>query len=186
MALMTRTRTRGAAPAPVTTGRTRPAPAEAPQRKLMRASKAAPSEVVKEAQKKIIANKLQLIAMDYEKIERLQKRIQGEVDECRASIKRQEADIQEALKKSGMEGYTDGKWEALFEHQISRSTRVFDNNAVYKRLSLKDFLSVVKVQATEVKSVMNEREIEEVSEVIPGEKKPDIFVVRKVPEKKAK
>lgn len=182
--MMIRTRTRPAAKEEAPAVRTRSRPeAEAP-RKLMRHTKSAPpSESVKAEQIKIIENKLQLIAMDYAKIERLQSRIQPEVEECRRAIAKQEEDIKAALEKAKMLGYSDGTYEALFETPASRSTRVFDTEAVFNALSHADFISVVKVQAMEMSKVMNEREIEEVSTVIPGEAKPPVFICRKVPQK---
>lgn len=170
--------------------RTRTAPAAAataPERKLFRSrtveKKAAVSEAKKAEQIKIIQNKLQLIAMDAAKIERLQDRIRPEIEECNANIAKQKKDIETALKAADLPGYTDGIWEALFETPITRGSREFHTLAVYNALKLEDFLSVVKVQATEMKNVMNEREIEKVSTFIPGEKKDPVFVCRKVAKK---
>lgn len=167
--------------------RTPPAAATAPERKLFRSrtveKKAAVSEAKKQEQITVIQNKLQIIAMDVAKIERLQERIRPDIEACNANIEKQKKDIAAALKAEDLPGYTDGTWEALFETPSTRGSREFNIKAVYDALKLDDFLSVVKVQATEMKNVMNEREIEQVSKFIPGEVKDPVFVCRKVAKK---
>lgn len=179
MAVTTTTRVRRA---------TRPVPAAveeaAPQRRIFRQSRAAPTEDMKEKAKKVIQNRLQMIAIDADRIDYLQRRIQPEIDEKYAEIERHKKVIEEQLVIAGIPGYSDGKWEALFQSQSGKSSSEFDNKKVFDALGEEKFLQCVKVQSTKISQFMNKREIADVSTLIPPEKKPDVFVVRKVEQKK--
>lgn len=163
-------------------------PPVTPPRRMGRVSRpgaeAAKTNAKSEAALKAIDNHLQLIAIAQERIDYLKNRIQPDINKEQAEIDRLKGVLEAELKAAKLPGYTNGVMSASFQDIMSRASREIDAAKVQKALSPADFLKVVKVQVTELKTVMSEREINNVSITTPAKKTGTRFVVEKVEPKK--
>jgi hypothetical protein len=90
------------------------------------------------------------------------------IEKLAAENEAAQAELTELLSAAGMQGYTDGEWEANIVNKMTKASRVPDTGFLYKKMSLADFLSVVKVSVTELKAHMTDREIDQISEITPA------------------
>ncbi len=173
----------------VRVARTPVAPETLPEtpRRMMRVSRPGRDMVKTDQQMKMIENHLQLIAIAHEKIAYLQERIRPDIEKEQAEIARLKDVLEAELKASKLPGYTNGQWEARWVTPPGRSSREIDADKVYKKLALADFMKVIKVQVTPLKTFMSEREIDQVSTTIPAVPGEPHFTVQPVaPAKKGK
>jgi hypothetical protein len=166
-----------------------PPPVSAPRR-MMRVSNPGRADTqLAAAQAKAlqaIDNHLQLIAIAQNKIDYLRDRIQPDINKEQIEIDRLKGVLEAELKAAKLPGYTNGQWEAKFEDIMAKASRTIDVAKVQKALAPADFLKVVKVLVTDLKTVMSEREINNVSTTIEAHKTGERFVVQSVVTKKVK
>ncbi len=160
-------------------------PAGAPRR-MMRVTNPGRDVAAQDKKLQAIENHLQLIAIAQDKIDYLKNRIQPDINKEQAEIDRLKVVLEAELKAAKLPGYTNGKWEARWVQSMGKSTREIDVVKVQKALPPADFLKVVKVLVTDLKTVMSQREIDNVSTVTPGVPGPSTFIVQPVDIKKAK
>ena len=132
----------------------------------------------------MVKNHLQLIAVHQNKIDYERARIQPEINDAQAEIDRLTKVLEGEIKELKLEGYTDGSWEARFVTAPTKSTTEIDTAAVQKKLPPADFLKVVKVQITPLRTFLSEREIGQVSKTIPAKPGAVSFVVQPVKKEK--
>lgn len=155
-------------------------------RRMGRVSRPSKDGEKKAALEAMIANHLQLVAINQEKIDYLKARIQPEITQIEAEIARLKTVLEGEIKEAKIDGYTNGVWEARFITTMGRMSREIDTVKVRKALKEEDFLKVVKVQVTELRTYMSEREIDGVSNITPAAPGETKFVVQPVVHTKSK
>ncbi len=164
--------------------RTTPAEAVTPPtsapRRIGRVSNPGRDTAAQDKKLQAIDNHLQLIAIAQEKIDYLKNRIQPDINKEQMEIDRLTKVLEDELKAAKLPGYTNGKWVAKFEDVIANGSREIDVAKVQKALPPADFIKVVKVLLKDLKTVMSEREINNVSTTIPAHKTGTRFIVQPV------
>lgn len=170
--------------------RTAPAPLEEAPRRIMRVSRSTEGAKEKEARHakalQMVDNHLQLIAMSQKKIDYLRGTIQPDINKEQLEIDRLKGVLEGELRELKLPGYTNGQWEARFVTAMTKSSKEIDAAQVQKKLAPADFLKVIKVQVTPLRTFMSEREIARVSRTIPAAPGAVSFVVQPVVTKKDK
>lgn len=95
--------------------------------------------------------------------------LDSQLDDLMVQLNAQHAEVEAILRKAKIDKHSDGAYVASIEAVVSRQSRTVDPKRFKAAVADVDFWGCVSVSVTKAEKVLSERELNEISKIVPGQ-----------------
>jgi len=95
--------------------------------------------------------------------------LDSQLDELMVRLNAEHAEVEALLRKAKIDKHSDGAYIASIEEVVSRQSRTVDPKRFKAAVADSDFWGCVSVSVTKAEKVLSERELNEISRIVPGQ-----------------